>query len=440
MPTFLYIDPGTGSMLFTIILGLMGGVFYFFRSLKVKLKYNGLGLGRKEKSAEKIPLVIFSDHKRYWNIFKPVCDELEKRGIRTLYLTGSSDDPALEQNYDHIETGYYSLDKTMFQTLNSLEAKIVLSTTPSLDVFQWKRSPGVDYYIHIPHAASDLSMYRMFGIDYYDAILLSGQFQEDQVRSLENLRNLPAKDLRYVGIPYLDSMKDRLIKADRSSDQDLPDATKAAETTILVAPSWGESSLLARFGEALLDRLIQTGYNIIVRPHPQSFFSEKPMLDRLMDLFPESDRLSWNRDQDNFFCLAQSDLLISDFSGIIFDYCLVFDKPILYTEVHYDTAPYDCWWLDEEPWTFRALPSLGQVLTEDNFDRVEKIIEDLLENPTYQAQRDLVRQESWAFPGQGAERTVDFIEEKLEDLDKADSEASQQAKQSKKKGEIHVLS
>lgn len=435
MPTFLYIDPGTGSMLFTIILGLMGGVFYFFRSLKVKLKYNGLSFGRKEKARAKVPLVIFSDHKRYWNIFKPICNELEKRGISTLYLTGSEDDPVLDQNYEHIKAQYYSLDKTMFQTLNSLEAQIVLSTTPSLDVFQWKRSPGVDYYIHIPHAASDLSMYRMFGIDYYDAILLSGKFQEDQVRSLEALRNLPAKDLRYVGIPYLDAMKDRLEESSPAaevSDLSAGDASDTHLTTILVAPSWGQSSLLARFGEDLLDRLTKTGYKIIVRPHPQSFTSEKDMLDRLMTRFPESPTLSWNRDRDNFACLAQSDLLISDFSGIIFDYCLVFDKPILYTEVQYDTAPYDCWWLEEEPWTFRVLPRLGRVLTEDNFDRVDEIIEDLLENPSYQDQRDQVRRECWAFPGQGAVRTVDFIEERLKAQTTPEAE--------KKEGASHVLS
>ena len=29
--------------------------------------------------------------------------------------------------------------------------------------------------MHIPHAANDITLYRMFGIDYYDAIMLSGE-------------------------------------------------------------------------------------------------------------------------------------------------------------------------------------------------------------------------------------------------------------------------
>ena len=87
-----------------------------------------------------------------------------------------------------------------FAKLNFLNARIVLSTTPGLDVYQWKRSKNVDYYIHIPHAASDISMYRMFGIDHYDAILISGKYQEKQIREMEKVGNLPAKEIKIVGI------------------------------------------------------------------------------------------------------------------------------------------------------------------------------------------------------------------------------------------------
>ena len=47
-----------------------------------------------------------------------------------------------------------------------------------------------------------------------------------------------------------------------------------------------------------------------------------------MNEYPESDRLEWNRDTDNFNVLNRSDILISDFSGVIFDFSLVYDKPV----------------------------------------------------------------------------------------------------------------
>ena len=68
----LYIDPGTGSMLFTVLLGLIGAAFYAVRMLFIKLRFAFSG-GKAQKSAKKAPLVIFSDDKRYWTIFAPVC-------------------------------------------------------------------------------------------------------------------------------------------------------------------------------------------------------------------------------------------------------------------------------------------------------------------------------------------------------------------------------
>ena len=52
-------------------------------------------------------------------------------------------------------------------------------------------------------------MYRMFSLDYYDAVLLNAEYHGDQVRKLEELRGLPNKEIVYVGIPYFDVMKEK---------------------------------------------------------------------------------------------------------------------------------------------------------------------------------------------------------------------------------------
>ena len=173
----LYIDPGTGSMLFTILIGVFGVGVYFLRTLIMKIKFIISGGKREKMDGNKLPIVIFSDNKRYWNIFEPICDEFEKRGQEVCYFTASPDDKALEKKYEHIKTEFIGEGNKAFSRLNLLNATVVLSTTPSLDVFQWKRSKEVQYYVHIPHAAGDITIYRMFGIDFYDSILLSGQFQ-----------------------------------------------------------------------------------------------------------------------------------------------------------------------------------------------------------------------------------------------------------------------
>ena len=402
-----YIDPGTGSMLFAILIGIIGAVTYMLKSWILKLRFVLSGGKKVDTGAKKIPLVIFSDDKRYWSVFRPVCRELDKKGIDTVYMTASPDDPALENDFPHIHAQFIEEGNKAFAKLNFLNASVVLATTPGLDVYQWKRSKQVDYYVHLPHAASDISGYRMFGIDYYDAILLSGQYQVEQVRALEKLRALPAKEIVKVGIPYMDDMLARL-----HADPPLPDH----ERTVLRAPAWGESAILKKYGGRIIDTLLATGYHIIIRPHPQSFRSEQDMMAKLMRAYPDSPQLEWNRDADNYDVLRRSDILISDFSGVIFDFSLVYDKPVIYTDTDFDDAPYDAWWLDTPYWTFDVLPRIGQKLTEENMPRLRELIDACLRDPRYQAGRDEARAQTWEHIGQGARNTADYLERKLTEL------------------------
>lgn len=402
----LYIDPGTGSMLFTILIGVIGACVYSLRMLLIKLRFRLSG-GKSDAGTKKIPIAIFSDDKRYWNIFEPICRELSKRGREVTYLTASEDDPSLACTYPHFHAEFIGKDNKAFAKLNFLNATILFSTTPGLDVYQWKRSKNVDYYVHIPHAANEITLYRMFGIDYYDAILLSGDYHIADVRKLEQLRGLPAKELAKVGIPYMDTMVERLKKVGPAPEH---------PRTVLLAPSWGQSAILQVYGGSIIDVLLKTGYHVIIRPHPQSFASEKEMLDSLMQQYPQSDQLEWNRDTDNFEVLRRSDILISDFSGVIFDFSLVYDKPIIYTDPNFDLSLYDAWWLDTPMWTLSALPRLGCQLTEENMENLKGLIDTCLSDNRFAQGRHEVLAETWAHYGDGANQVATYLCNKYDEL------------------------
>ena len=408
----LYIDPGTGSMLFTILLGVIGAGIYSLRMLFIKIKFMISG-GKADVDQNKIPFVIYSDDKRYWNVFEPVCKEMNKRGKDIVYLTSSQDDPVFDSGYEHVKAKFIGEDNKAFAHLNFLKANILLSTTPGLDVYQWKKSKEVDCYIHMFHAPNDVTLYRMFGIDYYDSILVSGAYQEKDIRALEAMRNLPAKDIYTIGIPYMDVMADRLKTV---AEKDSETNNKEKTPTVLLAPSWGPSAIFSVYGGKIIEKLLSTGYHVIVRPHPQSFKSEKDMLDKLMTEFPESDQLEWNRDNDNFEVLRRSDILISDFSGVIFDFALIYDKPVIYTDPKFDLSPYDAWWMETPLWTLSALPRLGKELTEENMDHISDLIDACLNDPSYETSRQTVKAETWEYMGQGAERTVDYLLRKYEEV------------------------
>ena len=130
----MYIDPGTGSMLFTILIGLLGTAGYLTRNASVKLRFLTSGGAReKHADAERVPFAIFSDHKRYWNSFEPICDEFERRAQPLVYMTASPDDPALQKSYEHVQCRFIGEGNHAFSKLNFLKADILLSTAHFAD-------------------------------------------------------------------------------------------------------------------------------------------------------------------------------------------------------------------------------------------------------------------------------------------------------------------
>lgn len=404
----LYIDPGTGSMLFTVVIGILSASAYFFRMAIMKIKF----IWSKDKTAKinqnKLPIVIFSDHKRYWNVFEPICDELEKREQTIYYFTASSDDPALSKKYKNIKCEFIGEGNKAYSRMNLLNASIVLSSTPNLDVYQWRRSKLVDYYIHIPHQPGEMTQYRMFGLHFYDAILYSGEYQKEHLQTLFDGKKIPPKEFHKVGITYMDSMLKRVA--------DAPKVEGNGKLTVLLAPSWGPSSIFAIYGDKIIEALLKTDYNIIIRPHPQSFSAEKEMMDAFMTKYPDSDRLSWNRDNDNFDVLNRSDIMISDFSNVMYDFTLVFGKPIIYANSKYDKSVYDAYFLDGDPWGIQVLPTIGLPLEESQFDNIGEVIENCVNNNVYKEGRENARKETWAYVGEAAPRVADYLINKYEKI------------------------
>lgn len=403
----LYIDPGTGSMLFSLFIGLATTAIFGARALSLKIK-GIVGRGKQtELDKSHLGIVIYSDSKRYWNVFGPIAREFESRKIPLVYYTQSPDDPALGEKFEYVKAEFIGEGNKGFAKLNLLNADVCLSTTPGLDVLQWKRSKNCKFYVHVPHTVDDLSGYRMFGLDFYDAVLTTGQNQIDLLKHIETLRpNITKKEFVTVGSPILDSLSLRLSESNRNKQEQKKDRT------VLLAPSWGKEGILSKFGSDFISALQATGFKIIVRPHPQTVSSEKEMLYSLMEQFPESEKFNWNFDNDNFEVLNKADILITDFSGIIFDYSLVFDKPLIYADTQFDSGVYDAAWLDEPMWSFRVLPKVGIQLKKEDFSRIGEIITNVLESENLKQGRESVRTECWQHRGESAKRIADYLIEK----------------------------
>lgn len=404
----LYIDPGTGSMLFSILIGAAATVFFLFRALLLKIKF--ILSGKKDGSAQVDssykPYVIYNEGNQYWNTFKPVVEEFEARKIPLEYLTSSKNDPVFDQKYNYVKAEFIGEGNSAFAKLNMLSAGVVLMTTPGLQVYQLKRSKNVKHYSHVLHMPNDATTYRLFGLDFFDSVLLTGDYQATDLRYLEEKRGINKKELVTVGCPYLDVYKQNI--------SEIP-AEENHPFTVLVSPSWGDVGLLKKYGEKLLDPLSKTGWRIIVRPHPQSKKSEREMLERLTARYKDNPNIVWDYERQNIFSLKKSDIMISDFSGIIFDYTFLCDKPVMYVNAGMDLRPYDAYDLDgKELWQYSVLRKFGTELKEEQFANIKEVIQSVSDSKELEEARHAAKAEAWMHEGEAGKNIVDFMISKVE--------------------------
>lgn len=394
-------------MLFSILIGALATVYFLSRAAWIKIKFLFTGKkGNIDKSSYRF--VIYNEDIRYWNVFKPVLDAFENHETEVTYFTSCKEDPVFNAEYKFVFSQYIGEGNTAFAKLNFLSADVVLMTTPGLDVYQLKRSRNVKHYAHLEHSVGDATMYRMFGLDYFDSILVTGMYKEKDVRWLEEHRNINRKEIVSVGCTYLDEFKKRIEKIPAEEDH---------KFTVLLSPSWGPSAILSRYGEKVLDSLQATGWNIIVRPHPQSRISEKEILDRLTSRYKDMENIIWDYNSDNIFSLKKADIMISDFSGIIYDYTFLCDKPVMYVNADMDLRMYDAWYVPgQKPWQVNAVKKFGIELKESQFSNIKEIIQNARDSKELEDLRHKAKNEAWENIGFAGEKVYEFMVSRKNDL------------------------
>ena len=409
---FGYIDPGTGSLLFSALFGIIGTLFFLSKALLIKLKTISFSKSKniETEASKKARIIIYGEDKRYCNVFKPIIEELIKLEIPVIYYSSSEDDPIFEIKNDLLYTEFIGVGNKAYAKLNFIEADICLMTTPNLDVFQLKRSKGVKKYVHIFHAPNEASMYCLYSLDFFDSVLLSGENQIADIRELEETRGTKVKELEIIGSPYLDELNKKKEEASKT-------ITKVEnKKTVLIAPSWGMNGLLKRFGEKVIDPILESGYYVIIRPHPQSSIVEKDMLERLKTKYKDNSNIEWDFNRDNIYSLSRADVMISDFSGVILDYAFLFDKPTIIPSFTFDKRGYDAIELKEETWTLKTLPNISVSIDENNFSNISSIIEDTINNNELKENILRVKNEAYMYRGQAGVRGANILKSYLETI------------------------
>lgn len=402
-PAFAYIDPATGNAFFTLAVTIVSAVLF---GLSYLLEHIFIFRGFFKKNKKVIPLLLYSEGNQYWPFFEPLLNELEKRKIDTEYYTSGKDDLCFEKKYQYIHPTFIGKGNRAYAKMAFVKAEIVLMTTPGLDVYQLKRSKYVKKYVHFYHGLGDHCGYRLFGADYYDTLLTDNEINGTYIRELEKKRHLPKKELVIVGNILLDELQKRIAKIK---------IQKTKQKTILLSPSWGKESVLYQCGQELIDELLKTPYQIIIRPHPQMKIDNPKLLEDLQQKYPSNTKLHWDFEFDNLPSMLKSDVMISDFSGIIFEYAFTLKKPVITFNQNLNLEQYDVSDLDKPTWKYMLGDKIGQRINKEHICEIEQILDRLMK----QKIGSVIQKEAdqfWKEQGKCVENIVDYVENALREI------------------------
>lgn len=204
-------------------------------------------------------------------------------------------------------------------------------TTPDLENFQLKRSyvkKDIEY-IYVPHDVNSTNMaFRKNALDHFDTIFTSGPKNKAELAEREERYHLPKKNLVEWGSSVIDNMT---VAYEGMERENASSRKQESKKTVMIAPSWQTDNILDSCIEEMLNGLVQTPYHIIVRPHPQYVRHYEARIDALAEKYKMHD-VVFQKDFSSTDSVYMSDLLITDWSSISFEYSFSTLKPVLFID------------------------------------------------------------------------------------------------------------
>ena len=302
-----------------------------------------------------------------------IIKELQNRDQKICYLTSSKDDPILKNENKNIRVFYIGdseIEKMKF--FLRLKAKVLITTMPDLGSYHIKRSKVFPvHYIYTFHSMQSTHMaLRKGALDQFDSIFCVGPYQIQEIRATEQLYNLKQKNLVECGYGLLD----KLIRL-RSSFTQQNFLSKNNKKNVLIASSWGKQNLLEYVGEELIKILLDTGYHVIVRPHPMTIKNSPKIIKRIKEKFEKNSDFLLDTKTSSFEQLFSSYILITDWSGIAHEYAFVCERPVIFVDTpkKANNKEYDK--IQLTPLEISIRDKTGEIISIQNIENIPERIE-----------------------------------------------------------------
>ena len=300
---------------------------------------------------------------------------LKNTNIVIHYITSDPDDSIFKKAEENSRIkAYYIGEKKLITLMMKLDADVVVMTMPDLENYHIKRSyirKDIEY-IYIPHGMDSLNMTMRTGsMDHFDTVFCTGKHQKEEIKKTEKVYELPEKTLVEWGYCLLDSMRDDYNKMEK----------KVSDVkSILIAPSWQKDNIVDSCLDELLDNLKGLGYKITVRPHPQHVRHMPERMQQLKDRFANDDDIEIQTDFSSNSTVFEADMMITDWSGICYEYAYTTCKPVLFIDTPMKVMNPEYEKIGVEPINIWMRDSIGASLKPDEMDRIPEVVDQILKH------------------------------------------------------------
>ena len=153
-----------------------------------------------------------------------------------------------------------------------------------------------------------------------------------------------------------------------------------SETNVLIAPTWGKSSIFENTLDKLIEILIKSNFKITLRLHPMTKRHYPKKIKELISKYLITDNFYYDEELENANSLINADIMISDWSGSAMEYAFATEKPV----ISIDTKPK----INNKNWKELGYPCLeeeirdkiGIIIKEADLENIPVAIKDLVIN------------------------------------------------------------
>ena len=261
--------------------------------------------------------IFYSENKAYLKYGYPILEYLSKKYPGDVYYVSSDiNDIVSDLNVVNVHIGHGFWLQYFFR---SIATDNLFMTCTDLNNNIIKRNGFVKNYIYFFHGAvSTTRIYTSTAFDNYDTILCNGEYQIKEIRQREELDSLKEKKLIKSGFFYFDYLKDKITELQNNGE-------------ILVAPSWNKNRLnfINEDFEEILKNLLNSGYKVRFRPHPETIKRSQNLMDTYKEKFKNKNFI-FDDNSENLEAMKNAKCLITDNSGISIEYMMLFKKPVIF--------------------------------------------------------------------------------------------------------------